>query len=168
MDYTAIDIAGLAPNQKAFTLPGGAKAVVQIGATPKGANAWNAEPDSHLAVHVSTWQIDDVGAAVLVNGNKVGPPAKVHAVLTSALAEGTSNLPDVLTQATLDALGRLSNWLAAQPHVAALLAAGQQAISQQAAASQAAISQAALQAAAIAASAVAATNAVQAAVQPAA
>jgi hypothetical protein len=73
-----------------------------------------------------------------------------------------------LTQATLDALGRLSNWLAAQPHVAALLAAGQQAISQQAAASQAAISQAALQAAAIAASAVAATNAVQAAVQPAA
>ena len=122
MTYSPFIISTLPSNQKAFLMSDGTLAVVQISASTKERSAWNTVPDQHVSVQVSVWQANNDGSPVLVNGNKVGPPMKSHTILTSAIAEGRVQLSDTLTQATLGALSRLSNWLAVQPHIQALLA----------------------------------------------
>jgi hypothetical protein len=119
-EYTAVELAGLLPNQKAFALPDGTKVVVQIATVEQRANAFNREPSAHLAVQVSAWVANEDGTPKLADGRKIGPPVKNETVLTSAIAEGRVVLSDLLVQMTIDALGRMSNWLAVQAQVSAL------------------------------------------------
>src|SRR5438105_2836918 len=123
-DYTPITgLTNLTGAQRAYQLPGGEKAVVEIQTKEIAASAFNATASQHLAVLVTVWQINDDGTPVLdAKDKKISPPAKSETILTAGLAEGTVTLENVLTQMTLDALKRMQNWLAIHPHITALLA----------------------------------------------
>ena len=105
-------LPNLTAAQQAYTLETGDTIVVETTQRAPAVNPARAGTENFVIIQVRAWKVAADGTpAKDANGKPLEIPAKVHAILHSALAEGAVNLETVLADATSSAVARARTWL---------------------------------------------------------
>jgi hypothetical protein len=105
--FTSVDVPSLTAGQRAFRLDSGELIVVQI-------RRIDSKPeDAQVNMKVEAFRANDDGSIMSVDGIPQQIPAHVHSMNMAALAEGQVVIENEMADATVKAIERLRNHLAA-------------------------------------------------------
>lgn len=121
MPYTALTLTTLTATQTAYQLDSGHMVIVDIQSQAIPTNIDSTSAEAHIALFVQAWKINPDGTPYLdSHGAKIQAPAKSISIRTPSLADGSTTLVDVKTNAIIDALTRMDTWIAIRSQVMAL------------------------------------------------